>query len=156
MITGEQLINLVKKGAVDALNLSADDLAGRAISETPVREGELRASARYPGNDPESRATPDNLIAQVSFNTPYAAAQHEGRALQHRKYAVKPIVKEGKTVGFFTDKSVVDPHTVLWVVKDHPGGGKSHYLSDPFKSMVARYEAVVAANIKKELEGANG
>ena len=152
MLRGADIIQLVKQGAVQALNTAGDDLAGRAIAETPVKEGELRASCRYPSNDPESEATEEKLEIQVSFNTVYAAAQHEGVALQHRLYAVKPLSEDGVIVGFFTDKTDIKPHTVEWVVKKHPGGGKSHFLSDPFKSMTPRYEAVIAANVQKKLQ----
>lgn len=156
MLRGNDIIKLVQAGAVEAINVSLNDLAGRAIAETPVEEGTLRASARYPANDSASAATADKLEGIVSFNTVYAAAQHEGNAVQHRKYAVRPIVKHGVTIGFFTDKSTIDPHVVLWVVRKHPGGGKSHYLSDPFKAMVSRYEKVIAANVEKKLEESNG
>jgi hypothetical protein len=144
----EEIIKEAKQGAADGINASGDDLAGQAIAETPVEEGTLRASARYPANDSESAATPNVLEAQVSFNTPYAAAQHEGQALQHRQFAVKP---DGHG-GFFTDINDIKPHTVLWVVKNHPGGGKSHYLSDPLKAMVNRYEQAIARSISERLD----
>lgn len=152
MTNGEEVELRVRKAAANAINASGDDLAGRAIEEAPVLTGELRASARFPGNDPDARAYETDLEASVSFNTPYAAAQHEGFAEQHRQYAVVPIVKSGVVVGFFTDKTKLKPHTVQWVVKNHPGGGKTHYLSDPLKAMVDRYQAVIAASVKKSLE----
>lgn len=135
-MTGQEIAELMQKTTAHTLNVIGDDLAGRSTAETPVESGELRGSARYPSNDPPSAAEPEHLEAMVSFNTPYAAAQHEGIALQHR---TKP-----------------HPHEVLWVVKNHPGGGKSHYLSDPFKEMVPRYEAAIAAAIKKALEEHHG
>jgi hypothetical protein len=65
----------------------------------------------------------------VSFNTPYAAAQEMGHATQHRN---------GKTVE--------------WVVRQHPGGGRTGYLSSNLLAMAGRYERIIAEAVRQALE----
>jgi hypothetical protein len=147
----QQVIDAVLKGTAQALNQLADKVAADSLPEVPLEYGTLRASAVYPGNDPdgESTATEDNLEAQVSYNTVYAAAQHEGWALQQRSHPVVYI--EG--VGFRTLTEKFYPHEVVWVVKKYnEPGTKSHYLSDPFKAMVPRMEPFIGATIAQTLD----
>lgn len=154
VMTGAQIAQIVSRSAATALNQLADKVAADSLEEVPLLNGELRASAVYPGNDPEgtSAATEEDLEATVSYNTVYAAAQHEGFAEQQRMHPVVFI----KDVGWRTlvDKSY--PHTVLWVVKKYTEPGtKSHFLGDPFKAMVPRMEPFVSASVAKGLDEAN-
>lgn len=154
VMTGKQIQGIIARSAADALNQLADKVAADSLPEVPLEYGELRASAVYPGNDPDgaSRATEDNLEATVSYNTVYAAAQHEGFAEQNRIHPVVYI--EG--VGWRTLVDKFYPHTVLWVVKNHTEPGtKAHFLSDPYKAMIPRMEPFVAASISKGLDEAN-
>lgn len=147
----EKVIVIVKKAAAKAFNQLADKVAADSLEEVPLEFGGLRASAVYPGNDLDglSTATEDKLESQVSYNTVYAAAQHEGWALQHRNHPVAFI--EG--VGWRTITSKIYEHEVLWVVKNYSEPGtKSHFLSDPYKAMVPRMEPFVSATIAKELD----
>jgi hypothetical protein len=145
---------IVRKAAATALNHFSDKVAADSEGEVPVKFGELKASALYPANDPASRADPENLTdgAMVSYNTVYAAAQHEGEALQHRMHPVVPITVKGHVVGFYTDTSKIYEHEVEWVVKDYTEPGvKSHYLSDPLKQNSPNLERFVGLNIAKVL-----
>jgi hypothetical protein len=154
VMTGDQMAHIVCRSAATALNQLADKVAADSLIEVPLENGELRASAVYPGNDPDgaSAATEDDLEANVSYNTVYAAAQHEGWAEQNRMHPVVFI----KDVGWRTLTDKIYPHTVLWKVKKYsePGTG-AHYLSNPYKRMIPRIEPFVAASISKGLDEAN-
>jgi hypothetical protein len=56
------------------------DLMGEAQREAPVEEGTLRGSARY-----DVKETIDGVEVEVSFNTVYAARQHEEVEYKHPK-----------------------------------------------------------------------
>jgi hypothetical protein len=59
--------------ARNALRLSAEHLLGEAQRDAPLDTGALRASG-----DIVYREQPDGgMTAEVQFNTPYAAVQHE-------------------------------------------------------------------------------
>jgi Minor capsid protein len=154
VMTGDEMATVVRRSAARALNQIADKVAADSLPEVPLENGELRASAVYPGNDPDgpSSATDEKLEATVSYNTVYAAAQHEGWAEQNRMHPAVYI----KDVGWRTLTDKLKPHTLVWVVKHHTEPGtKSHFLSDPFKSMIPRMEPFVAASIAKGLDEAN-
>lgn len=140
----------MRVAAAGALNSFADKVHSDSEPQVPLQFGELKASALYPANDPASRCDPDNLTdgAMVSYNTVYAAAQHEGRALQHRMHPVVPIVKKGIVVGYYTDTSKIYEHEVEWVVTKHSEiGTKDHFLSDPLKDNTPQLERFTALNI---------
>ena len=145
----------IHEAAARALNQIADGIAADSERETPHDKGELRASALYPGNDPASRCEPDDLVsgAMVSYNTVYAAAQHEGWAEQHWIHPRVPIIKGGVLVGFYTDTSKIKLKDVIWVVKHHTEPGtKTHFLEDPLKAKTPRMELFMAASIDAELK----
>lgn len=123
---------IVRRAAAKALNELADQVAALSTPETPIVTGTLRGSAIYPGNDAEGShtATEDDLTSMVSYNTVYAAAQHEGEMTYERN---------GKLIH--------------WVVKQHTEPGtKTKYLEDPYKAMVPRIEPYVAAKIREGLD----
>lgn len=107
-----------------AVTAAANDLMGRAVEDAPIEEGTLKGSARV-----DVDRTAGGVEATVSFNTPYAAAQEMGHATQHRG---------GKTVE--------------WVVRQHPGGGRSHYLGSNLIAMVARYERIIGETVRQAVE----
>jgi len=106
------------EAAVDALNRAAEDLAGRAQRAAPIDEGTLRASAaialivngtRFDGTGAvtaakaaaraAARAGSLELNAEVSFNTVYAARQHEELDWVHPrgggpKYLERPLLEQ--------------------------------------------------------------
>jgi hypothetical protein len=137
------------RGGFDGLASSIEDLMGRAVQDAPIDEGTLRQSAviiyivngtRFEGANARQEAENSvvrivsaglelDVRAELSFNTPYAAAQHEGIALQ---------IRDGKPV--------------LWQVHNHPKGGRSKYLEANLLEMAPRYQAVIGANAKKALD----
>jgi hypothetical protein len=144
----------IKEAAATAFNQFADGVASDSELEVPVDSGDLKASALYPANDPGSRCAPEDLWrgSEVSYNTVYAAAQHEGFAVQHRMHPVVPITKKGVVVGYFTDTSRIFIHDVIWKVEHwSEPGTKDHFLSDPLKAKSPRLEAFTGASIAAAL-----
>jgi bacteriophage HK97-gp10 putative tail-component len=79
------------EAAEDATRLAAFDLMGAAQRDAPIEEGTLRASAVT-----EKVEGPGHVDYEVSFNTPYAAYQHEHLKLKHpmggkAKYLEHPL-----------------------------------------------------------------
>lgn len=66
--------------AVEGVKRCGEDLLGKAQRDAPVEEGTLRASGEL-----ELSVRPDEIEATVSFNTVYAARQHEETEWQHPK-----------------------------------------------------------------------
>jgi hypothetical protein len=124
MISGRELERRMRRGAARGINDSIEHLLGEAVQEAPVETGRLRAAGHI-----TRRATPSDLEAELAFDTPYAAAQHEGTAT---------MVRGGNTV------------TLVFV--NHPRGGKKKYIADPLKSHVHRYRKVIAARARQALE----
>lgn len=103
--TGRELKASAAAGAVLGLYRSAEDMVGEAARRAPVEEGTLRGSgavalivngSRFEGAGALGEATaaaraaaasglPVRLEAEVSFNTVYAARQHEETSWQHPK-----------------------------------------------------------------------
>jgi hypothetical protein len=92
--------------AAQALNEEAEEIMTRAKSITPVDTGRLRRSGRV------QHATPQHLIARMTFGTKYALAVHEipappdkssgGRSAHHDpptswKYLEIPLNHRAKT-----------------------------------------------------------
>lgn len=145
----------IRQAAASAINSFADKVHADSEPQVPLKFGELKASALYPANDPASRCDPENLVAGalVSYNTVYAAAQHEGQATQHRMHPSVPIIKGGVLVGWFTDTSKIYEHEVEWVVKHHSEvGTKTHYLSDPLNDNTPKLERFTALHIAAVLK----
>lgn len=115
--------NLVE-AALRALVRCGEDLLGRASRDAPLEEGTLRASGalvvivngtRYEGAGSldvaiaAARAAaiagrPAKCEVEVSFNTIYAAAQHEGISFEHplagkAKYLEHPLVENAGRYG---------------------------------------------------------
>lgn len=78
--TGRQIAERAEQFALQAMQRVADDLMGRAQREAPIDEGTLRGSAHA-----ELRRMGDRFEVEVSFNTPYAARQHEEVTWEHPK-----------------------------------------------------------------------
>lgn len=131
MPEGAQVARVICESASEFINISCNDLAGRAIEDAPVDTGTLRGSAGYPAVDPSHAATPEELEGTVSFNTVYAAAQEVGEMY------------------YLTHDNTKIVH---WVVRNHPKGGKSHYLEDQVKVMAGRYEAAMGTYVARALK----
>lgn len=74
----DELVRRSKIAAARAVNRAAAEVKVTALQRTPMLEGPLRASMRV------EDAEVEHLRARISFNTAYAAAQHEGVAYQQR------------------------------------------------------------------------
>lgn len=68
----------LRHALTEATKAIGEDLLGEAQRRAPIEEGTLRASG-----DLELRQTHDGVEAIVSFNTVYAARQHEETEWQH-------------------------------------------------------------------------
>lgn len=104
------------RAAVRDVNRAGEALLGEAVRRAPLEEGTLRASAslalvvngdRFEGAGAVAAASsaaatyaragaPLSIDAEVSFNTVYAAAQHEGTEFTHpkggeAKYLERPL-----------------------------------------------------------------
>lgn len=116
----------LREATVKALDRAAEDLKVMAQAQAPGGgDNALRDSARIDG------ATVAHLLSEVSFNTPYAAAQEVGHAKQKWK--------TGKPERY-------------WEVKNRPGGGKSRYLEDAVKALVPKCERYFYEEWKKVLD----
>ena len=122
----EQIRLRMYDAALRAIEACARDLLGRAQRDAPIDTGALRASGMV--HDPEANP-PHGATVRVSFNRVYAAAQEVGYATMH---------SHGRTWE--------------WQARQHPRGGRSRYLGSNLEAMAARYEALIGAAVKRELE----
>lgn len=88
---GDIVSAMINANAADALNHAANLLRGDSVPLAPKDRGPLRASAQV------TLATDDNLTAYVSYDTPYAARQHEELDWRHddgqAKYLEGPLTE---------------------------------------------------------------
>lgn len=68
----------ILKGAVKGLKITAQNILGESQKLVPVDAGTLQKSGAI-------KVDSQNLIAQISYNTPYALKQHEDATLNHPK-----------------------------------------------------------------------
>lgn len=76
------------------LRLEAEDILARSQRDAPIEEGTLRGSGEI-----EIRETSFGAEAVISFNTPYAAKQHEELEYDHPRGG-KPKYLEDNVKGF--------------------------------------------------------
>lgn len=72
---GDQIIRSLQQAAKAASLAAAEHLGDEAVQRTPVETGTLRASMKV--------TTDGEGTSAVSYNTPYAARQHEEISWQH-------------------------------------------------------------------------
>ena len=77
---GQQVANSIERAAVNAARAGAHLLRDEAVQRTPIETGTLHNSAR---------ASVEGNEAMVSFNTPYAARQHEEVGWEHKEGQAK-------------------------------------------------------------------
>ncbi|MFI6886756.1 hypothetical protein [Streptosporangium canum] len=77
-VNPEQLSAQIKRSAVLGLTKSAEHVLRMAKHNTPHESGDLERSGA-------ASVDPPNLVAAVSFNTPYAVRQHEEVSYDHPK-----------------------------------------------------------------------
>lgn len=86
------IVNAIISGnAADALNHAANMLRSDSVPLAPIDRGPMRASAQV------TPATDSSLTAYVSYDTPYAARQHEELDWRHdegqAKYLEGPLTE---------------------------------------------------------------
>lgn len=86
---GDLVKAMISGNAAEALNHGAEMLRGDSVPLAPIDRGPLRGSAQV------TPATRGNLTAHVSYDTPYAARQHEELDWHHdegqAKYLEEPL-----------------------------------------------------------------
>lgn len=86
---GDTVTAMIDANAPEALNHAAELLRGDSVPIAPVDRGPLRASAQV------TPASAGNLTSHVSYDTPYAARQHEELDWRHdegqAKYLEGPL-----------------------------------------------------------------
>lgn len=86
---GDRITAAVKQAELRGVRLAAEHLRTTAVQRTPVETGTLRNSAQV---------TTEGTAAAVSYNTPYAAKQHEELGYSHKdgqaKYLESATVSE--------------------------------------------------------------
>lgn len=90
-MTGEEARRLFRAAATRAVTMAGERVLGEAQRLAPIEEGTLRASGEL-----EVIHTGDAVTAEVSFNTIYAARQHEETGWRHplggqAKYLEQPV-----------------------------------------------------------------
>lgn len=88
---GDIVKAMIQANSAEALNHAAELLRGDSVPLAPLDRGPLRQSAQV------TPATPESLTAYVSYDTPYAARQHEELGWQHEdgqaKYLEGPLTE---------------------------------------------------------------
>lgn len=86
---GDQIIQAVTDASKSGVRLAAEHLRQVAVQRTPLETGALRNSAKV---------TADGTKAAVSYNTKYAAKQHEELGYAHKdgqaKYLESATISE--------------------------------------------------------------
>ena len=88
---GDIVKALLAANAPEALNHGAELLRGDSVPLAPIDRGPLRGSAQV------TPASAGNLTSHVSYDTPYAARQHEELDYHHdegqAKYLEQPLLE---------------------------------------------------------------
>lgn len=82
----------VQEASAAALTRGAQRLRALSVRRAPVQDGPLRGSAQV------HAASPGDLVAGVTYNTPYAVIQHEALEFSHPrgggpKYLEGPLIE---------------------------------------------------------------
>ena len=103
--TGTLLANLARlpaqaqRGALRGVTLGAEYVLGESVKVAPIEEGTLSRS----GKTSAEMQGGDTAVAAVSYDTPYAARQHEEMDWRHdpgrqAKYLEQPLNAAAPTV----------------------------------------------------------
>jgi hypothetical protein len=119
-----EIMQRVRAAAEIAVDELADRVHGEAVELAPLETGRLRESARVDTDQDDERG----YRREVSFNTPYAAVQHEGR------WETGPLA--GREIRHYTT----------------PGTGPK-YLEAPLKRAIPDVEPHIARRVREALDG---
>lgn len=100
---GEQISRNIDRAILNAVRGAAHLIAGEAIKKTPVETGILRGTAKVTDNGTDTSA--------VSYNTKYAARQHEELGYAHpsggeAKFLEKAVIENQSKVASLIAKEV--------------------------------------------------
>lgn len=71
-----RVLDHTREGANDGLELAAEHVLGISDAHVPIEEGTLSRSGKV-------STDPGRLKSAVSYDTPYAAVQHEDMSMRH-------------------------------------------------------------------------
>ncbi|MET7616961.1 hypothetical protein [Streptomyces sp. NPDC005408] len=94
---GDAVLKNARAGAVRGLRLGAEHLLAESRTEVPIAEGTLERSG-------VATVDEQNLVAGVSYDTPYAARVHEDLTARHSpgrkaKFLEDPANREAAVIG---------------------------------------------------------
>ncbi|MFJ9816161.1 hypothetical protein ACIRU3_13010 [Streptomyces sp. NPDC101151] len=94
---GDQVLGRTREGALRGLLLAAEHLLAASRAEVPIDEGTLERSGATSVDDA-------NLVAAVSYDTPYARRVHEDLTARHSpgrkaKFLEDPAHREAAAMG---------------------------------------------------------
>lgn len=69
---------VIRKAQEEFVVLEAERILGEAQRRAPIKEGFLRQSGEPAGGEFRPRRILQQVVAEIVFSAPYAAAQHEG------------------------------------------------------------------------------
>jgi hypothetical protein len=101
VLRGDELQRRTHRLVDKAVEKWAQTILGDAVMQAPIREGTLRGSGHI-----EDLSGPGIIAREISFNTPYAARQHEELTWKHprggkAKYLEDPLkahAREGEAL----------------------------------------------------------
>jgi hypothetical protein len=151
-----EAIRVARAAGLQALHDIAEHILTEAIDEAPIDTGTLRRSGTVTD-------APSEDAVYISFNTPYAAAVHEGYdpfeiTVDQAKVLAVPVSRwEGGAVNPYDSKQLPKyskdgQFVILGRRVQHPGYGGKKYLENPFNRNKAKVEPFVNARIKKALQ----
>ncbi|QKW51688.1 hypothetical protein [Streptomyces buecherae] len=94
---GGQVLDRARQGALRGLLLGAEHLLAESRTEVPIAEGTLERSGATSVDE-------TNLVAGVTYDTPYAARVHEDMSARHSpgrkaKFLEDPVNREARPIG---------------------------------------------------------
>ena len=98
---GPKLTGAARDGAVSGLNMAIERLRGHSVERAPVDAGDLRGSSSTVHAGPGT-ARP---VAELVFDEPYAAVQHQDESLNHTGGAAGEPAGEAR----YVSKNYEDP-----------------------------------------------
>lgn len=98
----EQAIGTIRDAVASGLGLGAEHILNVSNEHVPLEYGDLEGSGVTSSDD-------TNLEAAVSYNTPYAARQHEEMSWKH---------DEGRTAKYLENAANSESNTVGQIIAD--------------------------------------
>jgi hypothetical protein len=150
-----EVMRIVREAGMQALHDMAEHILTEAIDEAPIDTGTLRRSGTVTD-------APAEDAVYISFNTPYAAAVHEGYdpfeiTVDQAKVLAVPVSKwKGGPVNSYNSKQLPKyskdgQFVILGRRVQHPGYGGKKYLENPFNRNKPLVDPFVNKRVKEAL-----